>query len=60
MSKVDEGEIVEEEDSGDDEDMAKYMIESDGDNEVDGNTPGQPDTNEKEKEKETPREETEE
>ena len=57
MSKVDEGEIVEEEESGDDEDMAKYMIDSDGDNDVDGTTG--PDTTEKEK-KEEPKEETEE
>jgi len=47
MSKVDEGEIIEEEEeSGDDEDMGKYMIESDPE--------------EKEKEPEPPREETEE
>ena len=29
MSKVDEGEIVEEEESGEEDDMGKYMIESD-------------------------------
>lgn len=33
MSKVDDGEIVEEEESGDDEDMGKYMIESDNEDE---------------------------